>query len=109
MTPTAVVSKRGLDRLRAGHPWIYRSDVLSVVFEVVTIIAIWPFLNRSYADAKPARVDTVGRVVIGITIAYVIAFSSWAMLGDQGAIHKAPPTGVAPVPKTSPTPLNAGP
>ena len=28
MTETVVVSRRGVDRLRAGHPWIYRSDVL---------------------------------------------------------------------------------
>jgi len=27
--PTAVVSRRGIDRLKAGHPWIYRSDVIS--------------------------------------------------------------------------------
>jgi 23S rRNA (cytosine1962-C5)-methyltransferase len=27
--PTAVVSRRGADRLRGGHPWVYRSDVLS--------------------------------------------------------------------------------
>ena len=26
---SAVISRRGVDRLRAGHPWIYRSDVLS--------------------------------------------------------------------------------
>jgi 23S rRNA (cytosine1962-C5)-methyltransferase len=26
---TAVISRRGVERLRAGHPWIYRSDVLS--------------------------------------------------------------------------------
>ncbi len=25
--PTAVVTRRGADRLRAGHPWIYRSDI----------------------------------------------------------------------------------
>ena len=27
MTPTATVSRRGADRVRAGHPWIYRTDV----------------------------------------------------------------------------------
>jgi 23S rRNA (cytosine1962-C5)-methyltransferase len=27
MTPTAVVTARGERRIRAGHPWIYRSDV----------------------------------------------------------------------------------
>jgi 23S rRNA (cytosine1962-C5)-methyltransferase len=29
MPPTAVVSRRGADRIRAGHPWVYRSDVVS--------------------------------------------------------------------------------
>lgn len=27
--PTAVISRRGVDRLKAGHVWVYRSDVLS--------------------------------------------------------------------------------
>jgi 23S rRNA (cytosine1962-C5)-methyltransferase len=27
--PLVVVSRRGVDRLRSGHPWIYRSDVVS--------------------------------------------------------------------------------
>lgn len=27
MAPTAVVTRRGVDRIRSGHPWIYRSDV----------------------------------------------------------------------------------
>ena len=30
MTPTAVVSARGEQRLRGGHPWIYRTDVADV-------------------------------------------------------------------------------
>src|SRR5262245_36215468 len=25
----AVISRRGVDRVRAGHPWVYRSDVVS--------------------------------------------------------------------------------
>lgn len=28
MTPSAVVSRRGADRLKTGHPWIYRSDII---------------------------------------------------------------------------------
>lgn len=28
MTPHAVVSRRGAERLRTGHPWIYRSDIV---------------------------------------------------------------------------------
>ena len=27
MSPTVVLSARGEQRLRSGHPWIYRSDV----------------------------------------------------------------------------------
>lgn len=27
--PTVVISRRGVDRLKAGHVWVYRSDVLS--------------------------------------------------------------------------------
>jgi 23S rRNA (cytosine1962-C5)-methyltransferase len=27
--PAAVVTRRGVERVRAGHPWIYRSDVVS--------------------------------------------------------------------------------
>jgi 23S rRNA (cytosine1962-C5)-methyltransferase len=30
MVPTAVVTRRGVDRIRLGHPWIYRSDVADV-------------------------------------------------------------------------------
>ncbi|MBI3402492.1 MAG: class I SAM-dependent rRNA methyltransferase [Acidobacteria bacterium] len=30
MNPTVVISSRGEDRLRAGHPWIYRADVVDV-------------------------------------------------------------------------------
>jgi 23S rRNA (cytosine1962-C5)-methyltransferase len=30
MEPTAVVSRRGAERVRSGHPWIYRSDVAEV-------------------------------------------------------------------------------
>ena len=28
--PTATITRKGEDRLRAGHPWIYRSDVIDV-------------------------------------------------------------------------------
>jgi 23S rRNA (cytosine1962-C5)-methyltransferase len=30
MTPTVVLSARGEQRLRSGHPWIYRADVADV-------------------------------------------------------------------------------
>jgi len=30
VTPTAIVNAKGEDRIRGGHPWIYRSDVVEV-------------------------------------------------------------------------------
>ena len=30
MSPTAIVNAKGEDRIRSGHPWIYRSDVMDV-------------------------------------------------------------------------------
>ena len=30
MLPTAIVNAKGEDRIRGGHPWIYRSDVMDV-------------------------------------------------------------------------------
>src|SRR5262249_61647743 len=30
LTPTVTISPRGEERLRSGHPWIYRSDVKTV-------------------------------------------------------------------------------
>ena len=88
---------------------IGRSDVMSVVFELVTIGALWPFLRGTDHNHRPARVDAIGRFVIGATCAYVAAFSVWAMLGDQTALHhvaqRTSPGGAV----QSPTPTNGAP
>ena len=85
---------------------IGRSDVLSVVFEIITIVALWPFLRPGYGARRPVRLDVINKTVIGITIAYVVGFSYWAMIGDEGAVHKTT-TGstVATVASTVPTPI----
>ena len=85
---------------------IGRSDVLSVVFELMTIVALWPFLRPGYGARRPVRLDVISKAVIGITIVYVVGFSYWAMIGDDGAVHKTT-TGstVATVASTSPTPI----
>jgi len=45
--PTAVVSRRGLDRLKAGHPWIYRSDVISSDAEPGDLVRVVSERERS--------------------------------------------------------------
>jgi 23S rRNA (cytosine1962-C5)-methyltransferase len=38
--PTAVVSARGEDRIRSGHPWVYQSDVEDVAAEPGAIVDV---------------------------------------------------------------------
>jgi 23S rRNA (cytosine1962-C5)-methyltransferase len=40
MIPTAVVSPRGEDRIRSGHPWIYRTDVADVAAEPGSVVEV---------------------------------------------------------------------
>lgn len=40
MTPSAVVSRRGADRLKTGHPWIYRSDIVDAHAERGDIVRV---------------------------------------------------------------------
>ena len=40
MIPTAVISPRGEARLRHGHPWIYRTDVVDVAAEAGDVVDV---------------------------------------------------------------------
>jgi 23S rRNA (cytosine1962-C5)-methyltransferase len=40
VSASAVVSRRGVERLRSGHPWIYRSDVVSVDAEPGDLVLV---------------------------------------------------------------------
>ena len=40
MTPTVVISRRGADRVRAGHPWIYQSDILEAEAESGDLVRV---------------------------------------------------------------------
>lgn len=40
MLPTAVISPRGEERLRRGHPWIYRADIVDVSAEPGGVVDI---------------------------------------------------------------------
>lgn len=51
MAPTAVVSRRGADRWRAGHPWIYQSDVLQVDAEPGDLVRVVSERTRPLGSA----------------------------------------------------------
>ncbi len=40
MLPTATISPRGEDRVRSGHPWIYRTDVVDVSAEPGDVVEV---------------------------------------------------------------------
>lgn len=40
MPPHTVVSRRAVERLRTGHPWIYRSDIVSVEAEPGDVVEV---------------------------------------------------------------------
>ncbi|MEW6320700.1 MAG: class I SAM-dependent rRNA methyltransferase [Acidobacteriota bacterium] len=44
--PTAVIKSRGEERLRAGHPWIYRGDVVEVAAEPGDVVDVRGPRNR---------------------------------------------------------------
>src|SRR6266446_7925169 len=40
MPPSVVISPRGEDRLRSGHPWIYRSDVIEAQAAAGDVVSV---------------------------------------------------------------------
>jgi 23S rRNA (cytosine1962-C5)-methyltransferase len=66
MIPTAVISARGEERLRRGHPWIYRSDVLDVAAEAGSVVEVLGprqrFLGRAlFSDRSQITLRLVTR------------------------------------------------
>src|SRR5689334_22579212 len=49
--PVALVSRRGEDRVRQGHPWIYRSDVLRVTAEAGDLVTVLGPRDRRLGSA----------------------------------------------------------
>ncbi|MDO8677805.1 MAG: class I SAM-dependent rRNA methyltransferase [Acidobacteriota bacterium] len=49
--PTAVVNAKGEDRIRGGHPWIYRSDVMDVSAERGPVMEVRGPRNRMLGHA----------------------------------------------------------
>src|SRR5215469_9955087 len=46
--PTVTISRRGADRVRAGHPWVYRSDVVAAT-------NVYPGALVNVREAKGAK------------------------------------------------------
>src|SRR5262245_50966531 len=49
--PSVTISRRGEDRARAGHPWIYRSDVIGVDASAGDLVQVIGSRGRPVAHA----------------------------------------------------------
>ena len=66
--PLVVVSRRGVDRLRSGHPWIYRSDVVSSEAEPGDLARVLSERRRPLGIAWWSSVSQIAlRVLQGFT------------------------------------------
>ncbi|MGH9346663.1 MAG: class I SAM-dependent rRNA methyltransferase [Vicinamibacterales bacterium] len=75
MKPSVVVSARGEERIRGGHPWIYRADVVSVEAAGGETVAVIGPRNRllgqalfSAASQIPLRMLTRGDAPAGLDL-----------------------------------------
>ena len=86
--PSAVVSRRGEDRIRAGHPWIYRSDVASVDAEAGDVVSVMapigaPWATRSSAIGRRSRCGWSARAIrASATTAGATGFAAAAAFRD---------------------------
>jgi 23S rRNA (cytosine1962-C5)-methyltransferase len=74
-TPTVVISARGEQRVRTGHPWIYRSDVVDVDAAAGDIVQVIGPRQRRIGDALfsdrsqiPIRMLTHGEQVADLAL-----------------------------------------
>ena len=72
MSPTVVISSRGEERIRNGHPWVYRADVVDVRAEGGDIVQVIGPRRRTVGSALfsersqiPIRMLTRGEIVAG--------------------------------------------
>lgn len=79
--PIAIVSRRAAERLRAGHPWVYRSDVEQLGSESPGLIAV---SDGRGALLGMALLSPESQIVLRmITSSEVLDAEQWASLFDR--------------------------
>ena len=73
--PSVVITSRGSERLRAGHPWVYRSDVRSALAEAGSIVRLTDERGRYqgrafYSDKSQIAVRLLTREDVPIDRAF---------------------------------------
>jgi 23S rRNA (cytosine1962-C5)-methyltransferase len=66
MTGSVVISRRGTERLRSGHPWIYRSDVIRASAEPGDLVRVSNESDRPLAWALWSEASQISLRVVGV-------------------------------------------
>jgi 23S rRNA (cytosine1962-C5)-methyltransferase len=61
----AVVSRRGLDRVRAGHPWIYQSDIIAVDADPGDLVRVVSERKRAFGLALWSSTSVIALRFVG--------------------------------------------
>jgi 23S rRNA (cytosine1962-C5)-methyltransferase len=73
--PFVIIGTRGVDRVRSGHPWVYRSDIRSAQAEAGSIVRVnderGKFLGRAfYSDKSQIAVRMLTRADVPVDRAF---------------------------------------
>jgi 23S rRNA (cytosine1962-C5)-methyltransferase len=84
MVPSVTISSRGEDRLRVGHPWIYRADVLDADAEAGDVVQV-----------RGARGRTVGRALYSDRSQIALRILAFRADTDEGWLRRRLESAVA--------------
>jgi 23S rRNA (cytosine1962-C5)-methyltransferase len=88
MTPTAIVSRRGADRIRAGHPWIYRSDVTRADAEPGDLVRVVEDRGRGAGWAMFSSLSQITLRMVSRTTGPVDERELWRARIDAAADYR---------------------
>ncbi len=77
MTPTAIVSRRGSDRIRSGHPWVYRSDVTRVDAEPGDLVRVVEERGRGTGWAMFSSLSQIALRMVSRSTAPIVEQALW--------------------------------
>src|SRR5438477_650877 len=66
MSGTVVVSRRGADRIRFGHPWVYQSDILRADAEPGDIVRVLTARERPLGSAFWSSTSQISGVPVAV-------------------------------------------
>ena len=77
MTPSVVVSRRGADRIRTLHPWIFRSDVVEAAADPGDLVRVTTDRGRPVGWAFWSSTSQIALRMVSTSSALVVDEPGW--------------------------------